>query len=58
MPPFPGNEKELDALTAFILDAQQNLTPIKGAQTIGIPRLPDFGSKKKGDSDSKKDTVQ
>jgi len=38
MPPFPGNEAELDALTAFIIDAGKNGASVQGAQTIGLPR--------------------
>jgi mono/diheme cytochrome c family protein len=36
MPPFPGNEAELDALTAFILHMDKNPKYIRGAQTRGV----------------------
>jgi hypothetical protein len=36
MPPFPGNEAELDALTAFIIEMDKNPKPIDGAQTEGV----------------------
>lgn len=33
MPPFPGNDKELDALCAFIKTLQNDYTlPVEGAQ--------------------------
>lgn len=38
MPPFPGNEAELDALTAFIVHADQNRVSAEGAQTVGLPQ--------------------
>ena len=40
MPPFPGNEAELDALTAFILDMDKNPKTIRGAQSEGITISP------------------
>lgn len=36
MPPFPGNEKELDALVAYIKHLQQTGESLEGAQTAGI----------------------
>jgi mono/diheme cytochrome c family protein len=36
MPPFPGNEAELDALVAYILDVDKNPKPVEGAQTEGV----------------------
>lgn len=33
MPPFPGNEPELDALVRYLFSLKQYPTPIKGAQT-------------------------
>jgi cytochrome c2 len=40
MPPFPGNEKELDALIAYLKELQFNPVPVDGAQTSGI-QLPE-----------------
>jgi hypothetical protein len=40
MPPFPGNEAELDALTAFILQMDKNPKYIQGAQTQGVKISP------------------
>ena len=37
MPPFPGSDRELDALVAYIRDLQVNRRTIGGAQTAGIP---------------------
>jgi hypothetical protein len=37
MPPFPGNEKELDALVAYIAQLQVYPESIEGAQTAGTP---------------------
>lgn len=37
MPPFPGNEAELDALTAFILYADKNPVELPGVQSEGLP---------------------
>ena len=36
MPPFPGNDEELDAITAYLLQLQRNPTPLVGAQAAGI----------------------
>lgn len=36
MPPFPGNNKELDALVAYIKHIQQTGETLEGAQTTGI----------------------
>ncbi|MBN1822423.1 MAG: c-type cytochrome [Prolixibacteraceae bacterium] len=36
MPPFPGSEKELDALAVFIKQQQVTPIPIEGPQTDGI----------------------
>jgi len=36
MPPFPGNEKELDALVAYIKQLQQTGESLEGAQTAGV----------------------
>jgi heme/copper-type cytochrome/quinol oxidase subunit 2 len=36
MPPFPGNEKELDALVAYIRNIQQTKDPLYGAQDEGV----------------------
>jgi len=36
MPPFPGNDKEMEALIAYLKDLQFNPAPAEGAQTIGI----------------------
>ncbi len=36
MPPFPGNDRELDALTAFIIENQNRNIRVEGAQTAGI----------------------
>ena len=40
MPPFPGNEAELDALTAFILHLDKHPQYIHGAQDEGIKISP------------------
>jgi hypothetical protein len=40
MPPFPGNEAELDALTAFILHMDKNPRYIPGAQSQGVTISP------------------
>jgi hypothetical protein len=40
MPPFPGNEAELDALTAFILHMDKNPKYIRGAQSQGVAISP------------------
>ena len=40
MPPFPGNAAELDALAAFILDADKHPKPLEGAQTEGVSISP------------------
>ncbi|MGC9326611.1 MAG: c-type cytochrome [Candidatus Hinthialibacter sp.] len=45
MPPFPGNETELDALAAYIISLKNYPTPIRGAQTAGH-------SPRAGDSDN------
>lgn len=36
MPPFPGNEKELNALVAYIKHLQQTGETLEGAQTTGV----------------------
>jgi hypothetical protein len=36
MPPFPGNERELEALAAYIRDVQTTGTPLEGAQAEGV----------------------
>lgn len=40
MPPFPGNDVELDALVAFILDLDQNTRTVKGVQDEGLTISP------------------
>jgi len=40
MPPFPGNEKELDALADYIIDLQSNPKDLDGAQTVGVSVSP------------------
>jgi hypothetical protein len=40
MPPFPGNEAELDALTEFILYMDKNPRYIQGAQSRGVAISP------------------
>lgn len=40
MPPFPGNDAELDALVAFILDLDKNPRTIKGVQDEGVTISP------------------
>ncbi len=40
MPPFPGNEAESDALTAFILYMDKNPRYIRGAQSQGVAVSP------------------
>jgi hypothetical protein len=37
MPPFPGNQKELDAMASYIVSIQDYTTRIEGAQTGGLP---------------------
>lgn len=37
MPPFPGNEKELDALAEYIKNLQEYPMPVEGAQSEGSP---------------------
>ncbi|MDZ7743365.1 MAG: cytochrome c [Bacteroidota bacterium] len=39
MPPFPGNEKELDALAQYIQSLQIYPRPIEGAQLNGTPAI-------------------
>lgn len=46
MPPFPGNEAELDALTAFILEMDKNPRYIRGAQSAGVTISPKHSRKK------------
>ncbi len=41
MPPFPGNEKELDALAQYIKSLQTYPRPIEGAQLNGTPAIED-----------------
>ncbi|MBN2411760.1 c-type cytochrome [candidate division KSB1 bacterium] len=38
MPPFPGNDRELDALTAFIIENQDRNIRVEGAQTAGFTK--------------------
>jgi hypothetical protein len=38
MPPFPGNQRELDALVAYLKDLEQTHAPLSGAQSRGIPK--------------------
>ncbi len=40
MPPFPGNEKELDALVAYIKKLQINPEILEGVQINGVPTNP------------------
>lgn len=37
MPPFPGNEPEIDALVAYLIDLHAHPQAIEGAQVAGIP---------------------
>jgi hypothetical protein len=46
MPPFPGNEAELDALTAFILEMDKNPRYLRGAQSAGVTVSPKHSRKK------------
>jgi hypothetical protein len=46
MPPFPGNEAELDALTAFILEMDKNPRYLRGAQRAGVTVSPGHSRKK------------
>ncbi len=45
MPPFPGNDPELDAMVAWLCWLQENDMPLAGAQTRGV-RLPGMASKR------------
>ncbi|MDX9752961.1 MAG: c-type cytochrome [bacterium] len=36
MPPFPGNEVELDAMVDYLLTLQRYPEPLPGAQTVGV----------------------
>jgi hypothetical protein len=36
MPPFPGNDREADALVAYLLELRQHPESLPGAQTAGI----------------------
>jgi len=38
MPPFPGSNEELDALTVFIIENQNRNIRLEGAQTAGISK--------------------
>lgn len=38
MPPFPGNDDELKALSAYLASLQTNAEPFHGAQVTGIPK--------------------
>ena len=38
MPPFPGNEQELEALVAYIMMQKQTPSPLEGVQVNGIRR--------------------
>ncbi len=40
MPPFPGNDKELDALAEYVVDLQSNPQSIDGAQSAGVSISP------------------
>ncbi len=46
MPPFPGNEAELDALTAFILEMDKNPRCLRGAQRAGVTVSPGHAREK------------
>lgn len=35
MPPFPGNDQEIDALSAYIISLQEYPNPVEGAQNSG-----------------------
>ena len=39
MPPFPGNEAELDALAHYVCELQSYPVPLKGDQVEGV-RVP------------------
>ena len=41
MPPFPGNAKELNALSAYIKSLQNSGIPLEGAQTVGVKVNPE-----------------
>jgi hypothetical protein len=45
MPPFPGNNAELEALTAFILHMDKNPKYIRGAQRQGVTISPTHSRK-------------
>lgn len=38
MPPFPGNQRELEALIAYLKDLEENREFLPGAQSRGIPQ--------------------
>jgi mono/diheme cytochrome c family protein len=40
MPPFPGNDRERQALGAYLADLQTHRDVIEGAQVIGVTALP------------------
>lgn len=40
MPPFPGNDEELDALADYVVDLQKNPVSIDGAQSEGVSVSP------------------
>ena len=40
MPPFPGNEREAEALVAYILQLREKPETLHGAQTEGIVIAP------------------
>lgn len=48
MPPFPGNESELDALVAFIKDLQVSRRGIPGVQTGGVAIPPPLSTEGAG----------
>jgi hypothetical protein len=48
MPPFPGNDAELNALAAFIMDLDKSPRFIPGVQQNGIPIPPDRRQSKNG----------
>jgi len=53
MPPFPGNDAELDALVQYILSLRQYPIPLKGAQTAGaVPPSAFLNAKSGADSRS------
>mgnify|MGYP000898418120 FL=1 len=45
MPPFPGNDKEAEALVAYILQLREKPETLHGAQTEGITFAPEHKAK-------------